>query len=202
MRPMLFVVVTTGSLVLAAIGCRSAPEREGDAAPSETTAASSASVPSDLPSHVALEGMLSPPFSAEQLRQAHPVGLVRVFEIRAADGSTGRRRSEVVESSATAVTFEDILIDSGDPPKRSTATWEELVGHAAHYPTEYSTVRNAKRTSELGTFDCWVYAMTSPDGAASEFWFARSQPGPPILYTQRRGDIVDFEMELVELHRP
>ena len=33
--------------------------------------------------------------------------------------------------------------------KRSTATWEELVGHAAHYPTEYSTVRNAKRTSEL-----------------------------------------------------
>ena len=144
--------------------------------------------------------MLPTPFTAEQIEDACPAGSAHVFLIE----ETGE------EPKVTRTTF---LQAPGEPPRHeqsretldgtqvgepvvASATWEELRDHAA-FPAAWTTKKDSECVVEAGSFDCWLYEMTQGK-QVHRFWFAKSKPGPPVLYERSTEGAVTYRMELIE----
>jgi hypothetical protein len=150
------------------------------------------------------EGMAAPPFDAEALRTGIPVGT----QIRTSITQTGapevEHRWEFVASTALGTTVHMKNHDAAgtllDDASREF-TWVELVGHAT-FPALATVRTDAVYDGPMGHLDTWLYTVTTAgeDGVmlVERYEFARSLPGPPVLYTIERQGEETFRMQMLE----
>lgn len=131
------------------------------------------------PVHEAPVSTLPPPFSADKIRAAMPVGTKLLFALETSDG-TRRQRWDVEQHAADTVGIRFTDLDAngkGDGGAVKTFKWTELEQHA-HFPPGTTRERQT-----LNVFDRpmegWRYHVAGPDGPAV-FDFADVLPGPPV----------------------
>ena len=152
--------------------------------------------------------MLPTPYTAEQIRSNYPPGTLHVYLHEQPDQPPVLSKTVFVEDDGERATFEmsRILPDGTSLGEAETATerWTELRDHAA-FDAGVTTRREASCTVRSGSYDCWLYEKTEEARGGPilhRFWFAKSKPGPPVLYEQVRGDEVTYRMEMIEFRRP
>ena len=86
-------------------------------------------------------------------------------------------------------------------PAGERTTWLEFQQHAS-MPVATTTVTEETIEIPAGRYDCLVYTRREED-AVSRFWFAKSAPGMPLKFEQRRldGSLV-FSSTAIEDVRP
>lgn len=147
---------------------------------------------------------LPTPFSAEQIRQGMPQGVVIRLETSAPSGVLSRDEWSVVASDAAGVEIRYTSFSGegkaigGSEQKRDT--WAALQDHA-RFPRERATRERATFTSALGTFEGWKYVVTEADDAGSvrtsTYWFADALPGAPLRMVVADGAVEVVRMEQV-----
>jgi hypothetical protein len=122
------------------------------------------------------------PYSAQQIRDFHPVGFKCLFWSKTGDVHS-HSHWEVVRSTPEEVEFEFEETD-GDgrttDKRRQTFRWEELRNHAT-FPASQTHITDVRRKTPLGTFDCWLYTIKDEKGE-KRFYFAKDKPGAPIEF--------------------
>jgi hypothetical protein len=140
------------------------------------------------------------PFSAEQLRAACPVGRVDTFLIESSARPPVHQTTRFVHSTFTGAVFVASMSTlEGQPvgePVRARATWVDLQEHASH-PESSTVITEADVRVPAGSFDCWVYTVTTGSDV-QRLYFARSLPGPPVRAVQEVDGEVRMDMKLVE----
>jgi hypothetical protein len=146
--------------------------------------------------------LATPPFTAEQIRDATKVGRTYRFVMHQGEQDlnvTVRFTAVTPEGS----TIERSVVDAGgntlDQGTEQT-TWEQLMDHAA-FPADATVITETTVEVPAGKFDVLLYTITSEqDGnpVVSRMYFARSLPGAPIKAEVTVGDQPMFSMELVE----
>jgi len=145
--------------------------------------------------------ILPRPFTAEQIRQAMPLGTEYVF------GMSGERAGEATvtwnvsahDEQGVTIAYEAQTPDGPQPTQTETLPWKQLEEHAS-FPQEFTTRTEGPITVKAGTFDAPIYTVTPPQArppVVETFHFARSLPGPPVLHEVREGDTVVHRMELL-----
>lgn len=147
---------------------------------------------------------VSPPVTLDQFRAAFPVGTtirLRIeaqgappveqwWEWTAADAEGCTIRSEVRAPDGT------LLQDEGE----GRSTWRELMGHA-EFPAATTEWTESSAEVPAGRFDTWLYTVreTAEDGdpRVKRYHFARTMPGPPVLFTIEQGAEEVFRMTLI-----
>jgi len=74
-------------------------------------------------------------------------------------------------------------------------TWAELQAHAA-FPASQTSITPETISTPLGELACLRYSMV--DGALVEtFWFARSAPGMPVMYTRHEAGTLSSTVTMI-----
>lgn len=154
------------------------------------------------------DGTLPRPFTALQLHDAFPAGTRIRFLVDQPGQPQIEERSTFLDCTAesTTVATED-RVAGADAPEvgHTTYTWTELMNHAA-FPAAATHRFSGVITVPVGRFDAWVYEVTAPgdDGVPelSRYWFAKTMPGPPVLYTVEREGKETLRLQLVERAAP
>jgi hypothetical protein len=151
-----------------------------------TAACATTSASAPVPPATAASADVAPtPYTAEQIRQATPVGRTYEFRIES-PGKPAMRRvitfTRVAEGDAemTATTLDG----SGKPigePKVTQVPWEELRKHA-EFPKSAVTIDEQRVTVPIGTFDCIRYTVKEDAGEVTQYYFAKNMPGAPVLF--------------------
>ncbi len=140
------------------------------------------------------------PFTAEQIRDAMPVGTdikMRVedsgrppgvlhWTVTAADDDTVTMRSEILDNEGHLVSNEGT----------KTVRWGELAAHAS-FPAAATLRRDSSVTVPAGTFATIDYVVRGAGGEVSTFHFAKQLPGPPILTVVEKDGLVVRTMTLL-----
>ncbi len=145
------------------------------------------------------------PYTAAEIRDAHPPGTVVIFrdELAGVPAFLKHMGFEAGPSSAQVQIEIATTQLTGDPlgePMTSIATWEDLRNHA-RFPIATTTRKEARRKVHAGTYDCWLYVVEEVDerGAVTHrFWFATEKPGPPVRMESERDGVIEYQSELVE----
>ncbi len=151
------------------------------------------------------DDLLPYPFTAEQIRDAMPVGLVVMVENITSQGSA-RQQWTVLAAGAEGLTIEyvDLSADgevSGEPVSQP-ATWIALRDHAS-FPSSLAHREEASRETALGKLDGWLYTVTdSKAGTVTELFFAKDYPGAPVHLTVTKGKEQLLLMQQLERHLP
>lgn len=152
--------------------------------------------------------MFPPPFTADQIRDATPVGRTYRFKLLASKDATVHVEMAFVEVTDEGCTVEERRFDAKDKPvgepKRREATWKELEGHA-RYPKEGTIIKETDVVTPAGTFDAIVYTMTEIKNGRT--WvtraaFAKDLPGMPVKLEIDDNGITTDGMVLVAHQRP
>lgn len=158
------------------------------AAPIAASASASAA-PTAAPPH----GTAPFPYTVDQIRGASKKGRRIELRMETAGKPTVHRVLEFTASDEQGGEITATVLDEGgkkiDGPKASRSTWAELQKHA-EFPRAAATITEAKITVPAGTFDCLVYRVTEgagADAAITTYHFAKSLPGPPILFFTDQG---------------
>lgn len=152
-----------------------------------------------------VDGKAPIPYTAEQIRAAHPDGTLLRFRV----SQQGR---EIVQ----CMRFENGDADSVDvvswmempggervgEGSAQRATWRELREHGAFDAASTSRQRGRCEVP-AGRFDCWLYSVEGDGegGAEQLFYFADEKPGPPVLLVMTLDDAEVMRMELLEYRR-
>jgi hypothetical protein len=178
-------------LPLALSGCRSEPKQ----APLETAAG--------------IE-IAPQPYTAEEMRAAHPVGTFTVYRVAAAGQATLTRRTtwELCDENGCALVNNEWIEGSPEASRETRARfgWDELRDHAS-FPAGVTEIREESIQVGAGRFDCWLYRFVEPSeqadqpAAENSFWFAKHSAGSPVRYQVRVGGELIFDMELLETNR-
>lgn len=130
------------------------------------------------------------PYTAEQLRDAIPVGTEMRFRLTMADGTKLISTTEFIAADAVNTTYrqtmrsEDGAVVAG--PTQSSAAWTELRDHAA-FLLDKTQIEQLSVTTELGTFEAWLYTVHVDEELlgpkVQRYWFAKDLAGPPVLLT-------------------
>ncbi len=148
----------------------------------------------------AADAMAPTPYTAEQIRDAMPVGTVLVYRRVESGREPYLDRMTVVASDAAGCTIADAIVDDGgavlSEQGESVAGWEDLRKHAEFPAASTQRIDDAVDVP-AGHFDTWKYVVTDPDGTVTTYQFARTLPGPPVQLEIRTGDAVAFSMVLV-----
>ena len=145
------------------------------------------------------------PYTAEQIRDAHPDGTVLRFRMWTQATGDVVQQMEFVGGDAEGTTvrqsYEKDGVAAGNPTEQR-ATWTTLRDHAVFDAA--TTEREVGRvTVPAGTFDCWIFSVrrVATPGVVQRLWFALDKPGPPVLVvSEDDGDEV-MRMELLEYRR-
>ncbi len=144
------------------------------------------------------------PFSAAEIREGCPNGRTTKYRIEMAGKPGVFQVSTFVNGDREATSFEAITLDMKGKQvgekQTARAKWEELQAHAS-FPQAMTRISTESHTTPAGTFDCWLYVVTSEKEGKKEvkrFWFAKSLPGPPICCEQTVNGNRVFRMTLVE----
>lgn len=183
-----FLLLVLAAALLASAGCSSPPD-EGYAMrmpPQEPEP--EAPRPVEAQADLAAAAIAPRPFTAEQIREAMPVG----FSVRSQLEVAGRppmvQVMRVVGSTPEQATMQ-VHMESpegelvGDVATQ-TETWTGLRDHATF------TAADTLRTDVLvevpaGRFEAWLYSVVTADVSrtvVSRFHFAKELPGPPVRY--------------------
>lgn len=155
---------------------------------------------------VAAPASLPTPYTAEQIRDAMPVGtrvrfrveaagqptVEKTMVVTAADESTGTFTSQTVDPASGAV-----LKDEGP----SAYPWAELREHAA-FPASQTERADAEIELPMGRYATWVYTVTDPAGPVTNYWFATALPGPPVQMVVSQGEAELMRMTMIEHSAP
>ena len=76
-------------------------------------------------------------------------------------------------------------------------TWRELESHA-EFPADQTGRAEAGVTVAMGEFDAWMFTVEMSDGPTTTYWFAKDQPGPPVLMVSELDGETLLRMEVVE----
>lgn len=149
--------------------------------------------------------ILERPFTADQIRDGMPEGLVITWRKDSGHG-VSMERWTVVASDDDGCEIEYLSLDGsaaalGEPERRS-AGWIELRDHA-NFPADSSTREEISRETPLGTLDGWLYTVRDDaGGTVTEFFFARSLPGAPVSIRVHRGDQLILAQDQFERLEP
>jgi hypothetical protein len=221
MRSFLSALVVPVLLILFVTACgapagapevKGAPDVKGSpGAPAAAAAASpggSASADA-LARGEAQEGVVSPPVTLEAFRAAFPVGT----KIRLSFAEKGKPVEEQrwtwvkadKEGCEIATTVHDasgkLLRDEGSSP----ATWAELLSHG-RFPAAKTERSDSSIEVPAGRFETWLFTVrdVGKDGTpmVKRYHFAKSMPGPPVLFTIESAGGEVFRMTMLERTAP
>jgi len=154
------------------------------------------------------EGILTTPYTAEEIQAANPPGTERVYLISAAGNPPQLQTARFLPGEEGRAHFTSSVTDLAGAPleggREGQATWEELRQHAA-FPAAETTRHRTTCVVAAGIFPCWLYERTEPSAAPGSppmvhrFWFADDRAGPPVLYELTSGGNLIYRMELVRL---
>lgn len=188
------------AVLFALAACGGSPQAAQS--PQPTEAAQPAPGEAPAPAGEAMGALARSPFTAEQIRDATPVGRAYRFAMR-----QGEQEAQVtvrfVEVTPDQATIErTIVAASGKVLEQAseTSTWQQIVGHAA-YPADSTEITDATVEVPAGTFDAMLYTVTGEqDGkpVVSRMYFAKALPGAPVKTEITVGEQVIFSMVLVE----
>lgn len=147
------------------------------------------------------------PYTAEQIREAHPSGTTMRFRVTQPNG-TGVQSMQFSESDPIGVTVAMARVDaSGATTGKAVttrSTWRELQSHAA-FPALQTRRERSRCVVPAGDYACWHYTVseTTADGRAvtSQYWFADRKPGPPVQLVRAVDGQEIYRMELVDYQR-
>jgi hypothetical protein len=130
------------------------------------------------------EGAAPTPFTAHEIREGCPPGRetrLRLVTMADAPTITVNRFVNTHRDGGQHETWtEDEAGMRITGPKRSEFRWTDLQAHAS-FPAASTDIEVETITTELGTFECDRYVVTS-DNSVSTFWFAKDLPGLPIRF--------------------
>lgn len=132
--------------------------------------------------HVLAPGQAPTPFTADEIREACPVGRTIRVRVDAAGEPSYHRVSRYVECDQAGALLERSRLSlDGErlgEPELDRVTWLDLQTHAS-FPVEATTIEPERIETEIGELDCLRYTVR--DGADERvFWFARDMPGMPL----------------------
>jgi hypothetical protein len=127
--------------------------------------------------HVLIPGHAPTPFTAEEIRRGCPEGRTVITRTVSPEGTT------TSTSRFTRCDEEGTTLVGGNGAHR--VSWVDLQRHAS-FPADVTTIDEERITTPLGSLDCLRYQVTADD-EVSTFWFAKSLPGMPVLYTSASG---------------
>lgn len=141
------------------------------------------------------------PYTAAQIRDAHPSGTVVKYGIsrKGAADVVQIMTFDASDADGTTVTTSTHRPDGTRIGNAAShrSTWAQLRDHASFAAKD--TVIGASRCEvPAGTFDCAKYDVTLPDGTVQRFHFAKKKPGPPVLLVMQKDGEETFRMELTE----
>ena len=143
------------------------------------------------------------PFTAEQIREACPVGRRTTFRVEM-PGRTPFLQTfhfTAADDQGAEVTF-TIRDEEGrslGEPTTSKSAWRGFQAHAS-YPSAQTAVTEAEETLPGGTFAGFLYRVDNGDTVIEAF-FARELPGPPVRMVRTRDGETEMVMTLVK-HEP
>jgi len=182
--PLLAVLICGGCETTAGTGATDGDGETGAEAPADT---------------------LPTPFTAEQIREAHPEGAFRVYRVEREGEAPVVRTLRFVRSDADGAVVESGTADTEGraqgPVSSSSSTWEEFRDHA-RFPAAGARRERAEIQVPAGTYDCWNYVVVDPDGGVLRYWFADDEPGPPVLLESVRDGHIGYRMTLLQVGRP
>lgn len=145
------------------------------------------------------------PATLDALRDALPTGSHIRLSIWSAGQPTVLQDWTFTECTEESTTIRskvlteagELLVDEGS----SRSPWTELHQHAA-FPAASTTRIESSVDVPIGHYDTWLYTVQAvgDDGVPiiKRFHFARTLPGPPVLYTMERQGVEVFRMTMVE----
>ena len=148
-------------------------------------------------------GELAPnPFTAEQLRNAFPVGTHIRFRIRSAGEPDVEERWTITAADASGMTIaSQIFAADGtlvEDQGSGTSTWEEF-HHHADFPASQTVREESSVDVPAGHFDTWLYTVVDPaSDTVKRYHFSKTLPGPPVFFSIQKGKGTVFEMILLE----
>lgn len=144
------------------------------------------------------------PYSAEQIRDATPLGRTYVFKMTRGDEvvlRTMRFTAVDAEGATMVAAIADVTGAPVAPPEESRATWEELQHHAS-YPAAATVVSAATVTVPAGTFACQRYTVRVGEDEQLVVDFAVDLPGAPVSLVDTVGGVEVMRMTLERHERP
>jgi len=145
------------------------------------------------------------PYSAEQIRAAHPDGTELRWQVTQSGERGPDQRMQFRNGDEGGVTVRQWSERAGEvigAPAEQRSTWAELRDHA-RFDAEMTTREAATVKVAAGTFACWLYSVreVARPGVVQQYFFAHARPGPPVLYVLTSDGEEQYRMELVESHR-
>lgn len=186
-------------LLLAAGACGSAPPPEPTSS-ATAVAKRDEGMPSKNGAAPPVE-MEATPYTAEQIRDATRAGRTYVFAVEAEGAPAKRKTMRFVGADGSGALIESEMANADGSQAQtepaSHATWAELRDHAA-FPKAVVTRSEGRAKTRAGEYDCFVYAVKGKDGEVTTFYFAKTLPGAPVLFTTEKAGKVVMKSELVE----
>ena len=144
------------------------------------------------------------PYSASQIREAHPDGTTLKFLIHQAGVEDVLQLMHFSGGDEAGTTVASSQQKPDGTPVGSSSSvrvsWSDLRDHA-RFDTAKTSIGKSKCIGPAGHFDCMLYQVDRDDGAVQEFHFAKSKPGPPVLMEIRKDNRELMRMELLEYQR-
>lgn len=164
--------------------------------------APTASAPSTEVAEVAAPANLPTPYTAEQIRDAMPVGTRVRFRVEAAGQPTVEKTMVVTAADVSTGTFTSQTVDPASgavlqEEGSSAYPWAELREHAA-FPVSQTARSDAEIELPMGRHATWVYTVTDPAGPVTTYWFATTLPGPPVQMVVSQGGAEVMRMTMIE----
>ena len=150
---------------------------------------------------------LPTPYTAEQIRDAMPVGTVIRLKMEVSGQPLTEQRWTVTAADAEGCTIHSEVLDAGTgallvDEGSDASRWDELRDHAA-FPAAHTTQAEGEITVPAGTFATRIYHVSAPDAPSRHFWFSPDLPGPPVQMTVLAPDGAELmRMSLIERTRP
>jgi hypothetical protein len=200
-------VRTLPLLILAlAAGC-GAPSTEAPA-PASVPASASASASAPAPAsasasaHVSASALYPTPYTAEQIRDATRPGRLFAFRLEVAGKPTVVQATEFTrverDRAELVTTIRDAAGRVIETRPAKWVGWEDLRKHA-EFARDRVTTAEESITVPTGTFRCVVYRVRGDAGETEVFYFAKDQPGPPVLFYSEKGGARVMTSTMIEV---
>jgi hypothetical protein len=159
---------------------------------------------SEAPAVAPAEPIAPRPFTMEQLRDGIPRGTVIRLRVETAGQPTVEQEWTFTAVDAASATIASkvfgadgsLVKDEGE----GTSTWAELNEHAS-FPAARTTRVESAVEGPLGHVETWLYTVADTDEGGvpvtKRYQFAKTLPGPPVLFTIEREGVEVFRMTMV-----
>lgn len=153
------------------------------------------------------EGFAAQPFSAADIRAAHPVGTYTLYRLETSDAPAVMQLTTWIEVDERGCTmsFEQTLEDGSPVGARTEGyeEWQSLRDHAM-WPEVAVNLTQKMWEGPDGPFEAWIYetiGKQDEQDVVEVFVFDVRGPGSPVEFTRAVDGEQVFRMSLVETNR-